>query len=267
MAQVKRVPRPVGPIEIGAIGLSIHTRECADHLGVGILNAFTNRVRRQGDRGASGVEYALVISLVLTGSTMSFEMMDERIEEHYQETAEDIGESDLEQFSPSTTAGPSTTTTAAPSTTSAAPTTTTTAAPQVLQQSASSATASGSFSSDGNGGYGVSNSGGNNWDGPDDTSSKITFTFTVAVEGTYKIKGSVKAPNGSDDSFWVQVDGGPSDGFLWDVGNSSSYSDDYVAHRYGDDPVTVTLGPGEHTVTLSLREDGTYVQSLELVAV
>jgi len=239
------------------------------------MNALTNRLRRQGDRGASGVEYALVISLVLTGSTMSFEMMDERIEEHYQETAEDIGESDLEKFSPSTTAGPSTTTTAGPSTTTtAAPATTTTAAPatttaapQVLQQSASSATTSGSFSSDGNGGYGVSNSGGNNWDGPDDTSSKITFTFTVAVEGTYKIKGSVKAPNGSDDSFWVQVDGGPSDGFLWDVGNSSSYSDDYVAHRYGDDPVTVTLSPGEHTVTLALREDGTYVQSLELVAV
>jgi phosphate-selective porin len=248
------------------------------------MNAFTNRLRRQGDRGASGVEYALVISLVLTGSTMSFEMMDERIEEHYQETAEDIGESDLEQFSPSTTAGPSTTTTAAPSTTTtaapattttaapattttAAPATTTTAAPQVLQQSASSATTSGSFSSDGNGGYGVSNSGGNNWDGPDDTSSKITFTFTVAVEGTYKIKGSVKAPNGNDDSFWVQVDGGPSDGFLWDVRNGSSYRDDYVAHRYGDDPVTVTLGPGEHTVTLSLRESGTYVQSLELVAV
>jgi hypothetical protein len=246
---------------------------------VGTITNFTNRLRQRGERGASGVEYALIISLLLTGSSVSFEMMDERIEEHYQETAQDIGESDLQQFAPSTTAGPSTTTTApattttAPATTTTAPATTTTApptttaAPANLVHNASSASQSGNFSSDGNGGYGVSNSHSDNWDGPANTSSKITFTFTVATAGTYKIKGSVKAPNGSSDSFYVQVDGGPSDGYLWDVRNASSYSNDFVNHRYGGDPVTITLGPGEHTVTLSLREAGTYVKSLELVPV
>ena len=54
----------------------------------------------------------------------------------------------------------------------------------------------------------------------------------------------MKAPNGSDDSFFVQVDGGPSDGYLWDVRNSSSYGNDYVNDRYGADPVTLTLAPG-----------------------
>ncbi len=90
------------------------------------------RVWSRGDRGASGVEYALVISLVLTGSTASFEMMDQQVETHYSETADDIGRSDMAYFDVTTTTCGScpttttttTTTTVAPTTTTAVPTTT-----------------------------------------------------------------------------------------------------------------------------------------------
>ena len=106
---------------------------------MGTNRAFTSPVRRCGDRGASGVEYALIISLLLTGSSLSFEMMDQRVEEHYTDTANDIGEADLSRFDVTTTTcvdceGEETTTTTSTTTrlaptTTQAPTTTTTQAP------------------------------------------------------------------------------------------------------------------------------------------
>ena len=86
------------------------------------------RVKPRCDRGASGVEYALVLSLLLVGSSASFDMMDEAVGEHYTETANDIGQSDLDYFRvPTTTCAPcaSTTTTTAPATTTTTSTTTT----------------------------------------------------------------------------------------------------------------------------------------------
>lgn len=85
----------------------------------------------------SGVEYALVVSLLLVGSTASFEMMDEGIQEHYTDTAEDIGQKDLAAFDATTTTAAATssttsTITAAPATTTAAPTTTAAAVPTTI---------------------------------------------------------------------------------------------------------------------------------------
>ena len=118
---------------------------------MGTNRAFTSPVRRCGDRGASGVEYALIISLLLTGSSLSFEMMDQRVEEHYTDTANDIGEADLSRFDVTTTTcvdcegeetttTTSTTTTLAPTTTQA-PTTTTTQAPTTTSTTTTTTTA------------------------------------------------------------------------------------------------------------------------------
>jgi Flp pilus assembly pilin Flp len=109
----------------------------------------SRQATRRGDRGASGVEYALVISLVLVGSTASIEMMDTRVEEHYDETADDIGQADLGHFAVTTTTcigcgvtSTSTTTTVVatsiPTTTTNAPSTTTSV---VLGSSTTSTTA------------------------------------------------------------------------------------------------------------------------------
>ena len=57
----------------------------------GLRRQLTSR----GDRGASGVEYALIVSLLLAGSSASIEMMDDSVEAHYEESANDIGRSDL----------------------------------------------------------------------------------------------------------------------------------------------------------------------------
>jgi len=116
--------------QIGTFDPSIAILGCADELPVGKIRATINRFVRRGDRGASGVEYALVVSLVLTGSTASFEMMDERIETHYSETANDIGRADLDHFNvTTTTCGDCATETTTTTTTTLPPTTTTQAPP------------------------------------------------------------------------------------------------------------------------------------------
>ncbi|GJM37485.1 MAG: hypothetical protein DHS20C19_08520 [Acidimicrobiales bacterium] len=89
--------------------------------------------RFRGDRGASGVEYALLLTLMFAGSTTTFEMMDDNVGEHYEESAHDIGRTSLEDFDVTTTTcadcETTTTTTEAPTTTAAPTTTTTTTLP------------------------------------------------------------------------------------------------------------------------------------------
>jgi hypothetical protein len=104
---------------------------------------------------------------------------------------------------------------------------------------------------------------GTRMDGPDDT-HKIIYTFNILEEGTYRIKGTVYAANGSDDSFWVKVNGDPADGYLWDVLQNTGYQQDYVNDRNGADPVEVSLQTGVNTVTVYLREDGTRLDTIEL---
>ena len=84
-----------------------------------------DRVRHLGDRGVGTIEYALVISLMVVGSSTSLDLMDDRIAEHYVDTASDIGQIDIDVFNVTTTVAPTTTTTTT-TTTTVAPTTSTT---------------------------------------------------------------------------------------------------------------------------------------------
>ena len=104
---------------------------------------------------------------------------------------------------------------------------------------------------------------GNLMDGPDEN-QKVTFTFNIPARGTYRIKGTVYASNGSSDSFWVKVNGNPAGGYLWDVLQNTSYQQDYVNDRNGADPVEVTLDKGPNSVAVYLREDGTRLERIEL---
>ena len=109
----------------------------------------------------------------------------------------------------------------------------------------------------------VPNGVGTRMDGPDET-HKIIYSFNLLKAGTYRIKGAVYAANGSDDSFWVKVNGSPVGGYLWDVLQNTSYQQDYVNDRNGADPVEVSLQSGLNTVTVYLREDGTRLGRIEL---
>ena len=98
----------------------------ADHRGMeaGVAK------RCSGGRGATLVEYALIVALVVVPSIGALSRLDDVSDDYYTDASDDIG--DLPQLgidtsSNSSVPSGSTTTTAAPTTTTAAPTTTTTA--------------------------------------------------------------------------------------------------------------------------------------------
>lgn len=108
----------------------------------------------------------------------------------------------------------------------------------------------------------IPNSGRSNFSGPN--ASSVTFSFTITHADTYRFASYVNGPAGSSDSFWVQVNGAPSSGYLYDVDGNSSFPPDAVNDRNGNDPVEVYLAAGTHTITFSLREDGTQLDKVEL---
>ncbi len=108
---------------------------------------------------------------------------------------------------------------------------------------------------------------GHNYDGVGRTDSRVDVCFDVAEAGTYRIDARVKGVDWESDSFFVRVDGGPVEGYLWDTTRSSGYQVDSVSDRDGADPVTVSLSAGEHTVSFYLREADTRLDTVSLVKV
>jgi len=104
---------------------------------------------------------------------------------------------------------------------------------------------------------------GNFWNGAN-ASQKASYCFNVATAGTYRIKGKVYGADTLSDSFYVQVDGAPSSGYLWDILPNTTYASDFVNDRGVVDPVEVQLSAGQHTVNLFVREDGSRLDTLEL---
>jgi len=90
--------------------------------------------------------------------------------------------------------------------------------------------------------------------------NSVEVCIVVPSAGRYQIDAVVWAPNSRQDSFWVQVDGGPR--WLWHVKQSSDWIVDRV--DIGANPATVTLTAGEHRVRFYQREDGTRLDSVTL---
>ena len=108
----------------------------------------------------------------------------------------------------------------------------------------------------------VPNGTGNQFGGLSGHTSEYCFTVTQA--GTYRLNTIVKATGSNNNSFFVTVDGSPGSGYLWDARTSSGFTNDYVNQRNGADPVEFVLAPGEHTILVYLREDGTQLDQLTL---
>lgn len=94
---------------------------------------------------------------------------------------------------------------------------------------------------------------------------KAIYTVNLK-EGEFKIWGRVRALDGGNDSFWVQVDDGTI--YQWNqIEHSSSWIWDAV-HDNDDnntnDEVIWNLEAGEHQITIYYREDGTQIDQLYL---
>ncbi len=89
---------------------------------------------------------------------------------------------------------------------------------------------------------------------PSDTVS-ATFCVRVKQAGPYRIVGGVWADGGTNDSFWIQVDGRHTG--RWDVAWNTVYATDVVGFNGGADPLVVEFAKGDHVIEVMVREDGT----------
>ena len=96
---------------------------------------------------------------------------------------------------------------------------------------------------------------------------RADYTFNVSQPGTYQIRGTILAPTSLDNSFFIQVNGAPSSGYLWDTPVAQSYTDDFVNDRDGGDPIEVQLSTGPQVVSVYLREDGTRLDKIAFVLI
>jgi len=86
----------------------------------------------------------------------------------------------------------------------------------------------------------------------------VEVCIVVPSAGRYQIDAVVWAPNGRNDSFWVEVAGGPR--WLWHVKQSTGWIVDTVDD--GPDPASISLTAGEHRVRFYQREDGTRLDAV-----
>lgn len=122
--------------------------------------------------------------------------------------------------------------------------------------------------------YVASANGSGNRTAAPDAAHRMRFTFYVDQGSSYNIRGTVRASAPDHNSFWVRVDDIDAQTYLWDLANSSNqFVTDLVSNRGAGteqrpalDPVNPFLSRGLHTVDVYLREDGSQLDKLELVA-
>jgi len=122
---------------------------------------------------------------------------------------------------------------------------------------------------DASGGQYIEVAPGNNDTGNPPADGHVTYVFTVAG-GTYKILGRAIAPSGSDDSFWVRIQGATtntindvSGWWKWGIVNSQDWF--WSPVRSMDDnsqTVEFTMAAGTYTLEMAYREDGTLLDRL-----
>ncbi len=103
------------------------------------------------------------------------------------------------------------------------------------------------------------------------------FSFNLVSGDTYKLVGTVSAPDGGRNSFYVDIDSNPStDGKVWDIQYPVSNTAKDVTWRgnnttcyeyscAGIVPKTWTLSAGVHTLYVNARENGTSISSIKFV--
>lgn len=117
----------------------------------------------------------------------------------------------------------------------------------------------------------VPESAGDEYGGPV-ASKRVDYCFTVTQPGMYRVRAEVYGTDNESDSFFAQVNGAPSAGYVWDIKpfNSNTfnteYETDYINNRnvsYGN-VVEIALGVGNHTVSVFVREDAARIDAIAL---
>ncbi|MEZ4959931.1 MAG: proprotein convertase P-domain-containing protein [Saprospiraceae bacterium] len=97
---------------------------------------------------------------------------------------------------------------------------------------------------------------------PTAAADRIRYTFDVPAAGSYKVFGRVKAPSGSDDSFWVRANGGT--WYKWNDlpgGGAWTWEQLYDSDN-GEAIVLFPLTIGSNTIDIAYREDGAQLDKI-----
>jgi hypothetical protein len=100
-------------------------------------------------------------------------------------------------------------------------------------------------------------------DTPDATTSGIiSYQFSVPEQSTFTIWGRTRAPSIDSDSFWIKMDQGG-----WVQWNNLAETvswlwDDMHDTGNGDNTIRFPLSPGDHTLSICYREQGTGLDKL-----
>ncbi|WP_234023972.1 hypothetical protein [Sorangium cellulosum] len=99
---------------------------------------------------------------------------------------------------------------------------------------------------------------------------RVECPLDVSEAGTYQIKARLAAGplEGEDSSFWIRVDFEPSEGYRYEF-TGTEFHFDYVNDSESDTTnlLTFALEPGTHIVSFACREDGSKLDSVELVRI
>ncbi|MFK7801061.1 MAG: hypothetical protein AB8G95_05475 [Anaerolineae bacterium] len=98
-------------------------------------------------------------------------------------------------------------------------------------------------------------------------SDKVEFCVLIPEDGDYQIQARVHARSAGNNSMFVAVGGLPSAGYLWDMDVNERYVQDMVSDRNQNDPQTISLTAGAHTLTFANRESDTRLDSFEMIRV
>lgn len=87
---------------------------------------------------------------------------------------------------------------------------------------------------------------------PEDEGALVTYTFSVANSGTYYLFGKVNCPNFQQDSYWIKMDDNDFQGIYGIASEGWEWKEFEIFE----------LSAGEHTMTISYREEGAKLDKL-----
>lgn len=101
----------------------------------------------------------------------------------------------------------------------------------------------------------------------------LDIKIYVDNAGFYNIQGSVRAANIDQNSFWVKMDGFPSQGYLWDLPTGGSAFQTNIISDRGTGTegnpqtpqVDFYLDKGVHTLSIYVRESGAQLDRIRLI--
>ncbi|MCR9295599.1 MAG: PA14 domain-containing protein, partial [bacterium] len=91
----------------------------------------------------------------------------------------------------------------------------------------------------------------------------VQFIFDVQTSGDFVLEAFVEGPTDGSNSFFVTINDQPSNGYLWDI-PVGGWTLDRLSDRGNADPVTWSLGVGQHSVRIHLREGGSRIDAVRL---